>query len=142
MSYIKIMVHCVWGTKNREAILTPEKRVQIFGHIRENAKKKEIYIDTIGGYLEHVHCLISLGGDQSISKVMQLIKGEASYWANQNKLFRYNFEWAEDFFAASVSESALKKVRNYILNQEEHHRKMTFTQEYEKFIDRYGFKLG
>jgi putative transposase len=142
MSYIKIMIHCVWGTKNKEPFLIPEKREQLFGHILGNAKTKDIYIDTIGGHSDHIHCLISLGANQSIASVMQLIKGEASFWANKNKLFRYKLEWAEDYFAGSVSESALNKVREYIKNQEEHHRRTTFAEEYEKFISSYGFKLG
>jgi putative transposase len=136
------MIHCVWRTKNGEPILIPEKREQLFGHIRANAKTKDIYIDIIGGHTDHIHCLISLGAGQTVAQVMQLIKGEASFWANKNKLFGYKLEWAEDYFAASVSESAVNKVRDYINNQAEHHRKITFTEEYEKFISSYGFKLG
>lgn len=142
MSYIKIMVHCVWRTKNSNKILVGEKRARLLNHILENAKKKDIYIDTIGGHVDHLHCLISLGGKQSIAEVLQLIKGESSYWANKENLLESKLEWAEDYFAASVSESAIDKVRNYITNQEEHHHKMTFAEEYEKFIKSHGFQLG
>ena len=142
MSYVKILVHAVWGTKNRESILLKDKRDQLFSHIQYNAKAKNIFIDTIGGHIDHVHCLISLSADQNISKVMQLIKGEASFWANKENIFQHKLYWAEDYFAASVSESAIDKVRFYINNQEEHHKKITFTQEYEQFIKSYGFKLG
>ena len=142
MSFIKIMVHCVWGTKDRGSVLVSGKREQLFDHIRENAGTKDIYIDTIAGHVDHIHCLISLGGDQNISKVMQLIKGEAAFWANKNKLFEHKLEWAEDYFAGSVSESVLDKTRDYIKNQEEHHRKITFAEEYKKFVDSYGIKLG
>jgi putative transposase len=136
------MVHCVWRTKDSQPVLTTEKRSLIFTHILENAKKKEIFIDTIGGHVDHVHALISLGGGQNIAEVIQLIKGEAAYWANKEKLIAGKLEWAEDYFAASVSESAVGKVRDYIKNQEEHHHKMTFAEEYAKFIKSYGFKLG
>lgn len=142
MSYIKIMVHCVWGTKGRESVLIPEIRSKLYSHILGNARTKSIYIDSIGGYHDHIHCLISLGADQSIAKVMQLIKGEATYWANKNGLTDHKLEWAEDYFAASVSESSIDKVKEYIKNQEEHHHIITFSEEYEKFIKRYGFKLG
>jgi putative transposase len=142
MSYIKIMVHSVWGTYKHQPILVSGKREELFKHIRENAKSKDIYIDTINGFTNHVHCLISLGADQNIAKVMQLIKGEASFWANKENLLTNKLEWAEDYFAASVSESAVNKVRMYIKNQEEHHKKITFAEEYEKFINSYGFKLG
>jgi putative transposase len=123
MSYIKIMVHCVWGTKNRQPILVTEKRLPLLAHIKKNDKKKDIFIDTIGGHTDHLHCLISLGADQNVAKVTQLIKGEASFWANKEKLMSHKLEWAEDYFAASVNESSINKVRNYINNQEEHHRK-------------------
>jgi len=142
MSYIKIMVHIVWGTKNREPVLTSETRKLLFEHIRTNAKSKGIYIDTLGGYTDHVHCLLSLGGDQTISKVAQLIKGESAFWANREKLITPKLIWADDYFAASVSESSIQNVRNYICNQEEHHKKVTFTEEYEKFIKSYGFDLA
>lgn len=133
------MIHLVWGTKDREPVLIGEKRKILFDHILANAKEKKIHIDTLGGYTDHVHCLLSLGGDQTISKVAQLIKGESSFWANQENLILPKLIWAEDYFAASVSESAVQKVRDYINNQEEHHKKITFAEEYEKFLKGYVF---
>lgn len=138
MSHVKIMVHCVWGTKKREAFLTNERQNLLFDHIHQNAKSKDIHIDIIGGYYDHVHCLISLGADQSIARVMQLIKGEASSWANKNKITGFKFEWAEDYFAGSISESMIEKVRNYIKNQGIHHQKISFSDEYNQFLNRYG----
>ena len=75
MSFVKIWIHAVWGTKNREPILTREARVKLFEHIKQNEKSKDIYIDFINGYTEHVHCLLTLNADMSISKALQLIKG-------------------------------------------------------------------
>ncbi len=69
-----------------------------------------------------------------MSKVMQLVKGESSFWINKNKLCQTKFAWQDEYFAVSVSESELNRVRNYIKNQEEHHGKMTFGEEYEAFI--------
>jgi len=86
MSLVKIWVHAVWATKNREPMLTKKLRYQLFNHIRENALTKNIHIDFANGYIEHVHCLISLNPDQSIAKTIQLIKGESSFWINRNKL--------------------------------------------------------
>lgn len=142
MSFVKIMLHCVWRTKNGERILSKDNRLILQDHILENAKNKGIYIDIIGGDVDHLHCLISLGAIQNISEVIKLIKGESAHWANKQSLLSHKLEWAEDYFAASVSESAIEKVREYISNQEEHHKKTTFTQEYNKFMKAYGFKLG
>ena len=141
MSFIKVYIHFVWSTKNRIPYLaTPEIRQTVWNHIRENAKEKGIYIDFINGHAEHCHCLISLGVDQTIQKVMQLIKGESSFWINKQKLIEEKFEWQDEYFAVSVSESVLDRVRNYIKNQEQHHSKKTFYQEYDEFIIKYGFQ--
>lgn len=139
MAFVKIMIHAVWGTKNRELYLTNDIRTVIMNHIKENAKNKEIFIDTLNGYTEHLHCLLGLNADMSISKAMHLIKGESSFWINKQKITPYTFEWADEYFAVSVSESILDKVRLYISNQEEHHKKVTFNQEYEEFIRKYHF---
>jgi len=137
MSFVKVMIHSVWGTKNRERILLNSSRSLILEHIKENAKSKGIFIDTINAEPEHVHCLFALNANMALSKAMNLIKGEVSFWANQKKLIKPKLDWADDYFAASVSESQLQKVREYIRNQQEHHKKLTFTEEYEKFIKAY-----
>jgi REP element-mobilizing transposase RayT len=142
MSHVKILTHTVWGTKSREPVLLPTIRTAFFHHILENAKEKNIFIDTIGGYNDHIHCLISLGTDQTIGKVVQLIKGESSHWANESKMFKNKFEWGEDYFAASVSVSSVEKVRQYIKNQEDHHRTVSFAEEYQRFVESCGLQLG
>ena len=142
MPFVKVYLHCVWSTKNRIPYLDSiELRQKVWNHIRENAIKKGIYIDFINGYSDHCHCLISLGVDQNIQKVIQLIKGESSFWINKNELTKEKFQWQEEYFAVSVSESILDKVREYIKNQEEHHKKKSFQEEYDEFILKYGFKM-
>jgi REP element-mobilizing transposase RayT len=139
MAYVRIWVHAVWGTKSRYPYLTKEVKAKVISHIKENAKNKNIYIDTINGHTEHLHALISLTADMSISKALQLIKGESAFWINNGRITNEKFEWADEYFAVSVSESALDKVRAYINNQEDHHAKVTFIQEYDKFISAYKF---
>jgi len=70
MPYVKVWIHLVWSTKNRLPFLTDEIRPTVFQHMRENAKAKKIFIDFINGYREHVHCLISLGVDQTIAETV------------------------------------------------------------------------
>ena len=74
-----------------------------------------------------------------MSKIMQLIKGESSYWVNKHKLCKQKFEWQEEYFGISVSESVVDRVRTYIKNQEDHHKKKSFKQEYDEFIKKCGF---
>ena len=142
MAFVKIWVHAVWGTKNREPILEKSILESVCNHIKENGKLKGIFIDSINGYFDHLHCLMLLNADTSISKQMQLIKGESSFWINKNKIIKGHFEWAEEYFASSVSEDKLDIARAYILNQQEHHKKVTFKDEYEKFLKHFGFVQG
>jgi putative transposase len=139
MPYVKNWLHCVWGTKNRAKFLLGDTKFDVINHIRENARVKGIYIDFLNGYTEHLHCLLSLNHDQSLSKVMQLIKGESSFWINKNSLIRYKFEWADEYFGISISESHLPNVRGYIKNQEQHHKIKTWEEEYDELIEKYGF---
>ena len=87
-----------------------------------------------------MHCLISLGTDQTIEKIMQLFKGESSFWVNKHNLCKSKFGWQDEYFVVSVSESVVDKVRDYIGNQEEHHRKQTFQEEFEGFLVKAGFQ--
>ncbi|MFM6924658.1 MAG: IS200/IS605 family transposase [Ferruginibacter sp.] len=141
MPFIKVWVHLVWTTKNRKLILTSDIRQKVFAHIRENAKTKNIHVDFVNGHADHVHCLAALNQEQSIAKVVQLIKGESSFWINKTSLCKEKFEWQDDYFAVSVSESGVDKVRQYIKNQETHHARKTFQQEYDEFMEKYGFEM-
>jgi putative transposase len=143
MPFVRIWIHAVWSTKDRKPFLIDEIRQTVFEHIHKNAKAKGIFIDSINGYHDHVHCLISLGIDQHVSKILQLLKGESSFWINKASLCKEKFEWQDEYFAVSVSESQLENVRSYILKQEEHHRKKSFHDEYTQFIEKYNFsELG
>jgi putative transposase len=141
MSYVKIWVHLVFSTKCREPFLSKEIRLDVQKHIITNCKEKDIFLQAINGYTEHLHCLISLGKDQTIAQVARLIKGESSYWINKNQIIPEKFIWQDDYFAVSVSESQLEKVTNYIKNQETHHANKTFAEEVEEFLTKYGFTL-
>jgi putative transposase len=138
MSHVKVWIHAVWGTKNHQPILTNEIRDQVFNHIRLNAKEKQIHIELLNGVIDHVHCLLALNADTSLSKTIQLIKGESTHWVNTNNMINTKLEGANEYFAVSVSESVLPKVKEYIVNQKEHHKKKSFKEEYDAFIMKYG----
>jgi len=138
MSYVRVWIHAVWGTKSHRPVLTKEIREQVVHHIRENARKKEIYIDRLNGYTEHLHCLFGLNADMSVAKSLQLMKGECAYWINKEKVTPAKFEWADEYYAVSVSESALGSVRTYIDNQESHHTKAPFAEEVVALVREYN----
>ncbi len=139
MSYVKIMIHAVWGTKHRHPVLSKEVRLSVIRHIKENAKKKGIYIDRLNGYTDHLHCLFALNADMNVSKALQLIKGESSFWVNKQKILPTNFEWSHEYYAGSVSESVVNRIRRYIDNQEQHHQRLSFEEEFERLIQNHSF---
>lgn len=142
MSWVSVYIHMVFTTKNRYPYLnTPELRKNVFQHIKNNAKAKDIWLDNLSGYDDHAHCLIALGKEQNISQIAQLIKGESSFWINKNQLTTEKFAWQDDYWAVGVSESHLARVRNYIQNQETHHSKETFSVEINRFSRKYQWSL-
>jgi putative transposase len=138
MSFVKIWVHLVFSTKNREPYLKKQIRGEVYKHIIQNCKEKEIFLQAINGYSDHIHCLISLGRDQTIAEVTRLIKGESAFWINKNNWMEEKFSWQDDYFAVSVSESQVATVIEYIKNQEEHHLKKSFDDEAKEFMTKYG----
>lgn len=142
MSFLKIWIHIVFATKDRESLLQKDLRYKLFDHIAQNCKNKGIFLKAINGYSDHIHCLISLDKDQNIAKIAQLIKGESSFWINQNNFIKDKFNWQDDYFAVSVSESKLQSIIAYIDNQEAHHAKKSFSDEVDEFMDKYGWHVS
>jgi putative transposase len=135
MSFINVYVHYVWSTKNRFPLLDTEKlRQKVWFHILDNAREQGIHIDFVNGYTDHCHCLASLNHHQSIDKIVQFIKGESSHWINQKKICKEPFEWQDEYFAVSVSPKNVPIVREYIKRQEEHHRTISFDEEYNQLM--------
>jgi REP element-mobilizing transposase RayT len=141
MSYVKIWIHAVWTAKKRRPLLSFDTRKTLFQHVHKNALEKEILMEMVNGHNNHVHCLFRLKNNQSVDWVMQMIKGESSYWFNKNNLGEQKLSWQKEYFAVSISESQVNKVKKYIANQEEHHKKKTWEEEYNEFIKKYGFKI-
>lgn len=142
MSWVRVYLHMVFSTKNRQPFLnSSELRRNVFEHIKNYAEEKGIWLDCINGYQEHAHCLISLGKEQTISKVAQLIKGESSYWINQHNLTSEKFLWQDDYWIVGVSESHLESVRKYIHNQEIHHSNQSFESEINNLMEIYGWSF-
>jgi putative transposase len=139
MSHVRILIHAVWATKDRKPFLNKENREAMKEHIKEYSKSKGIHLINVNGYVEHLHCLISVEAEQNIATIMNLIKGESSLWGGKNLVLSEKFGWQDEYFAVSVSESHLVAVNNYINRQEQHHNKKTFQEEYDEFMRNYKF---
>jgi putative transposase len=139
MSFIRIWLHCVWTTNKRIPYLRDDIREQVMFHILDTSRNKNIFIDHINGYHEHLHALISLGGTQTVSDIMRCIKGESSFWINKNKLTTSKFEWQDDYYAVSIGVSQVDTLRAYIRNQVDHHKSATWEEELSKLEAEYDF---
>ncbi len=126
-SYSSLWIHLVWSTKNREPILVPGLKYEVFKVITDVANDHEIYLDCINGVEDHIHLLVRLRTDQSVADIVKTIKGNS--WEYFKDTPEKYVTWQDGFAAFSVSPSQLKSVRSYIYNQEKHHRDNSFVDE-------------
>ena len=138
-SFTKIFVHLIWSTKSRARLLKSDIKPVIEQHIVQYATSKGIRIDCINVQIEHVHVLISLSSDQKVDEVVKFLKGESSHWINSENLIHPKFSWQRGYGAFSISSSHIVAVREYIKNQDEHHRKKSFAEELNAILLKYGF---
>ncbi|NLJ06148.1 MAG: IS200/IS605 family transposase [Sphingobacteriales bacterium] len=132
MSFSQIWIHSVWATKNRYPFLTKVIRIKLFEKFREIAKDKSYFLDTTGGIDDHVHIIFSMRPNQIISNIIKDFKGISSKWINDNNITEEYFEWQEGFSAFSISPWNVELIRNYIKNQEQHHKNQGFDDELKR----------
>jgi REP element-mobilizing transposase RayT len=121
-------------------MLTKPAAVKASQFLTNYALEKDIYMKINYFNPDHVHTLIDLPTSKSIEEVVQRFKGSSSHWINENRLLRGRSSWGRGYGAFSVSHSHADRVAAYIANQEEHHRKRTFNDEFEIFVKKYGLK--
>jgi putative transposase len=139
-SYTRLWLHLIWETLRGEPMLDKRAATKASTHLTEYSREKGIYMRANFFNADHTHALIDLPTGLSVEQVIQLLKGSTSHWINQNKLVKGRFAWGRGYGAFSVSHSDVSKVANYIMRQEEHHRKRSFADEYQLFVKRYGLE--
>ncbi|MDD4427902.1 MAG: IS200/IS605 family transposase [Paludibacter sp.] len=133
-TYTQLYVQLVFAVKNRESLIRPEikSRVeQYMSSITQNHKCKPL---SIFCNQDHTHLLLSMKPDVSCSSIVQKIKSATSLFINSNQLIRTHFEWQTGFGAFSYGKSQVDAVCKYILNQETHHKKVSFREEYMELL--------
>jgi putative transposase len=130
-------VHCVFSTKNRIPVLTPEIRTRLWAFMGGIANHNGIDPLCIGGVSDHAHLLLSLPTSLSVASAMQFIKGGSSTWLRETFPSLPRFAWQEGYGAFAVSVSHLDEAMRYIQNREEHHRVKTFREEYLAFLQKH-----
>ncbi len=133
-TYTQLFVHIVFSTKRRENVLTREVREKVFRFISGVIEKRNQKLYIIGGYLNHVHIFLSLTPTVQIDTLVRDIKHSSSKFINDNKLINGLFRWQEGYGAFTNSVKDIDRVINYIKNQEEHHSKKSFIDEYIDFL--------
>ena len=136
-THSRIWVHLVWTTKFRERILFKETGKILFDFLINKAKETGIPFEALNIQPEHIHGLIDLPTDKTIADFIKAIKGSSSHMLN-NEVFKTKFAWQRGYGAYSVSASQFDVVKNYIVNQTEHHKSSSFADEYEKWKNEYG----
>lgn len=133
-TYTQIHLQFVFAVKNRNALIKPDWESELYKYITGIVTRQEHKLLAINGMPDHLHLLVGMRPLQSVSDLLQDIKGDSSKWINQNKLTPYKFEWQEGYGAFSYGASQVDNVIEYIHRQKQHHSKKPFLEEYVDFL--------
>jgi putative transposase len=134
-TYTQIHLQLVFAVKYRDAVIDDSWKQELYKYMEgiiENKGHKKLIIN---GMPDHVHILIGMRPTQSLSDLMQDIKGSSSKWINNKGFCKHKFSWQSGYGAFSYGQSQLNTIIDYIARQEEHHKKRTFLEEYKRFLD-------
>ena len=135
-SYVSSLFHVVFSTKGHEPWLKPPVRERLWPYLGGIAKKNGMTARGVGGYNDHIHMLLLLPPDMTISRALQLIKGGSSRWIHETFPELRTFAWQEGYGAFSIGVSQVAGTCEYIRKQTEHHRRISFRDEYVAFLNR------
>lgn len=141
-TFTKIYIHLIFAVKGRENLIHKPWKDELYKYITGIVKNNGHKLIAINGMPDHVHILIGLKPIQSISDLMQNVKGSSSKWINEKKFIPGRFNWQEGYGAFSYSDSQLNSVVKYIDNQAEHHKRRSFSEEYIELLERFGIKYN
>jgi REP element-mobilizing transposase RayT len=139
-SHICCLVHIVFTTAGRQPLIRDEMRERLHAYIGGIARENGMAALAVGGVADHVHVLLSLSRTASVSKAVQLLKAGSSKWINENFRGRGRFSWQEGFGAFSIGVVQKERTVAYIRAQAEHHKRVSFAEEYRKFLASHGMK--
>ncbi|HEY4327950.1 MAG TPA: IS200/IS605 family transposase [Mucilaginibacter sp.] len=133
-SYTQIHIQFVFAVKYRAALIAPEWKERLHQYITDIFQENKHKMLQINSMPDHIHIFIGMRPDQSVSSLIQNVKTESSKWIKRENLCSQPFAWQEGYGAFSYSKSQIPDVVRYIKNQEAHHQKETFLEEYRKFL--------
>ena len=136
-SLSRLLVHLVFSTKNREPFITPALQPKLHAYLAATSDNLDCRSLRVGGVADHVHLLFGLARTRALSDLVQSIKTSSSKWIKEQGSEMSAFHWQAGYGAFSVSQSDSDRVVAYIQNQAEHHRTMSFQEEYRRLLERY-----
>jgi len=136
-TYTQIHIQFVFAVKFRHGLISSSWKDELYQYITGIVQNNKHKLICINGMPDHIHILIGVRPHQSISDLMQDVKGGSSKWINEKKFLKGKFEWQQGYGAFSYSKSHVKDVIHYIQNQEQHHQKKTFLEEYVDFLKKF-----
>ena len=139
-SYTNLLYHIVFSTKDRRPLITSDYEVRLYDYIGGTVRKLAGISLELNGTADHVHLLAKLRPDRAVSDVLRALKASATGWLHDVFPTLKNFSWQRGYGAFSVSQSQVESVRKYIAKQKEHHRKITFRDEFIEFLKANGIQ--
>ncbi|MFO8000074.1 MAG: IS200/IS605 family transposase [Marinilabilia sp.] len=136
-SLVKNYIHITFSTKERHPFIDKSIDDELFAYLAGICKRQESFPVEIGGTKDHVHILCLLSRKIALMKLIEELKSHSSNWMKTKGTKFQNFYWQNGYGGFSVNPSEIEVVRKYILNQEEHHKKMTFQDEFRAFLKKY-----
>ncbi|MBL7816464.1 MAG: IS200/IS605 family transposase [Saprospiraceae bacterium] len=137
-TYTQLHVQLVFAVKYREGVIGKEWEERLYTYITGIVQNFNHKVLAINGMSDHIHILVGMRPTQSISELMEAIKGSSSKWINQEKFLKTKFAWQEGYSAFSYTKSHVPQVQKYIFNQKEHHKKESFLDEYRQVLKGFG----
>lgn len=140
-SYSNLLVHIIFSTKNRTAAICEEWEAELHAYLGGAVGRAGGVSVAVGGCRDHVHLLVRVSQVMNVADLVKFVKAGSSGWVHRKFPDARKFAWQRGYAAFSVSESNAGKVRAYIANQKEHHRRMTFQEEFRKFLENHGIEF-
>lgn len=140
-TYRKIYLHVVFAVKNREGLLHKEWRSRLFTYMAATINNRGHYCFAVNGVEDHVHLFFDYKGHELIADLIREVKKSASSFIKNENLCSFGFEWQKGYGVFSQGYNEKDRIIKYVLNQEEHHRKKSFKEEYFQFLNSYEIEF-
>ena len=137
-SFASLLIHVIFSTKNRIPDLSPELAQRLFPYMGGIVRERKGVPLIINGPADHVHLLVSLPATESVAELLRVVKTNSSRWVHEQFPDKKRFSWQAGYAAFTVSGSRVDDVRSYIAAQQEHHRRVSFQDEFLTFLRKSG----